>query len=333
MAHSKGLENLPQDPLREIMTRVGQQPGGAADMARAFSVSKTLRDFINDGDVLQSISFKDVFPCSGIQHEQLSEIGGLVVRCSRAGNLSAQFILSKVVLASSSNLCSAKIEASHSDASLGQNSTLASNLTDLYKATQLLDHLSVENTNPAELLNLVRTFLCRASVDDIVDMQRHLKNFVALFLVHGKKLLFQQFLNTLDQLCEKSLFPIVTASEPRNFVIEKLNGVCTMGYTMMGDIAIDEVVYRPLLECSVEMNDDIVYEMLLERVDIVETILKVGGQIASAQNNQDALLLNRGILCITAMLRGYLRLLIDHTAFLQSTRIKLVVIFDTIFDL
>ncbi|KAH9623349.1 hypothetical protein KSS87_000321 [Heliosperma pusillum] len=334
MAHFKRIENLPRDALREIMTRVGGQPGGAADIARTFTVSKTLRNFVDDGDVLRSISFKDPFPCYVVQYGLLSEIGGLVVRCSRAGNLSAQFILSKVVLANSSNLCCAKIEASVSDASPSQHFTLSTrncNLTDLHKATRLLDHLSVGNTDPAELLNLIRTFISHAKVEDIVEMQRHLKNFVALFLVHGKKPPFQQFLNTLDMLCEKGLFPLVT-SDPHNFVIERFNGVCTMGYNMMGNLAIDEVVYRPLLEFLVETNDDVVYETLLKRLDLVEAILKTGGQLALIENNNDALLVNRGILCIAAMVRGFLMLLIEHGAFVQSAQSTLLAIYNAIFD-
>ncbi|KAH9617575.1 hypothetical protein KSS87_004013 [Heliosperma pusillum] len=334
MAHFKGIENLPLDALREIMTRVGRQPGGVADIARTFTVSKTLWNFVDDGDVLRSISFKDSLPCFVVEYEQLSEIGGLVMRCARAGNSSAQFLLSKVVLANSSNLCSAKIEASVSDAPPSQQSTLSTrncNLADLHKATRLLDHFSVENTDPGEIVDIIRTFLSRAKVKDIVEMERHLKNFVALFLVHGKKPLLQQFLDSLDQLFEKSSISF-TMSDELTFLIEKFNWVCTMGQNLMGAFIIDEVVHRPLLDCLIETNDDVVYETLLHRVDIVEAMLKVVGQMALSANDNGAVLMNQSSLSITAMLREYLMLLIEHGVSVQSAQRKLLASYNAIFD-
>ncbi|KAH9617574.1 hypothetical protein KSS87_004012 [Heliosperma pusillum] len=334
MAHFNRIEKLPLDALREIMTRVGRQPGGAADIARTFTVSKTLRNFVDDGDVLRSISFKKSLPCFVVQYEQLSDIDGLVVRCARAGNSSAQFLLAKVVLANSSNLCSANIEASVSYPFPSRRYTFSTrncNLADLHKAARLLNHFSVENTNPAEVVGIIRTFLSRGNFDDIVEMQRHLRNFVALFLVHGKKALLQQFLDSLDQLCEKSLIPFA-ASDQLTFLIDEFNWACTMGHNLMQDIIIDGVVPPPLLDYLFEMDGDVVYETLLQRVDTVEAMLKVVGQMLSSVNDNGALLMIKSSLCITGILREYLMLLIDREASVQSAQSLLLASYNAIFD-
>ncbi|KAH9618486.1 hypothetical protein KSS87_008899 [Heliosperma pusillum] len=358
MAHFNRIEKLPLDALREIMTRVGQQPGGAADIARTITVSKTLRNFVDDGDVLRSISFKDSLPCFFLHYDLLSVLGGLVVRCARARNSSAQFLLSRVtyflkrlinpsmifmkslmkfqilvtkhylspqvVLMESSTLCCAKIEASVG----GLHSTDATrncNLASLQKATRLLDHF-----DPEEILDIIRTFLSQAEVEDIVGMESHLRNFVALFLVHGKKPLLQQFLDTLDELCGKSSFPLLR-SNPLFVLINKFNEVCIVGHNLMGNIIIDEVVYD-LLEYLVETNDDVVYETLLESLDIVQPLLKVGAQMMSTRKNKRAVLANSCNLRLAAVLRKHLMLLIEHKASTQSAHRKLLASYNAIFD-
>ncbi|KAK9748111.1 hypothetical protein RND81_02G036900 [Saponaria officinalis] len=329
MACFRGIEHMPSDALREIMIRVAGQPKGAADIARAFTVSKSLRNFAEDEDVLRAVSFNDLFPCLAGRHELLFEVGGLVVRCSRAGNSDAQFILSKVVLVSASMLSNAKMETAHSNASLDQYY----NLRDLLKATHLLDHLSAQNTNPTELFGLVRNFLSRARPRDFVEMQRHLRSFVALYVVTEKKPQHQEFLTTLEKSCEKKSFPLAFSSDPLAYLIRHLNELCKTAQCWMNEMGIDEEVLHPLLQCTVEMNDDVGYETVMERLDVIEPVLKIGGNMASTASDPLVLITNRGILCLAAMLRRQLKQLMNYEAVFQSRRGLLLASFDALFDI
>ncbi|KAK9748110.1 hypothetical protein RND81_02G036800 [Saponaria officinalis] len=323
MASLHGIEQLPEDGLREIMIRVASQPQGASDLARTFAVSTMFRNFFEDSDVLRSVSFEDLFPRLDGKYELFSEVGGLVARCARAGNLNARVILAKAVMVSASKLCKART-AAHSDMSLEDRySTLPAehyNIDDLDKASRFLDHFSAQNTDPKELIDLVRDFLSLATVRDVVEMRHHLIDFIALYHVPGKKQQLEIFLVTLDRLCEKNAFPLELTSDPRTFLAEKFNELCKTGYNMMKNVGLDEEQFRPLLENLVQISEDVEFETVLMRLDVVEPIFKQGGLVAAAQGNNEVLLVNRGVLCIAAMLRGYLMLVIDHDVFIQKAR-------------
>ncbi|KAL9239486.1 hypothetical protein vseg_013801 [Gypsophila vaccaria] len=336
MASFRRIEQLAEDGLREIMIRVAREPHGARDLARTFTVSKTFHDFSADSDVLREVSFGDLLPCLDGQYELFAEVGGLVGRCARAGNQDAQLILAKAVMVSASKLGNARIVAAHSDTSLDRYATPSTenySLADLGKAARFLDHFSAQNTDPKELLDLVTNFLAQAKLEDVVEMRHHLKNFVTLYLVPEKKCQHEIFLETLDRLCEKSTFPLELTTEPRAFLAEKFNELCKTGYTMMKSVGLDEAAYHSLLENLVEVTSDVEYETVLQRLNIVEPILQQGGEAAAAAGNKELLLVNRGVLCIAAMLRGYLLLVIDHEDFIRKARDLLSTSFWSVFYL
>ncbi|KAK9748108.1 hypothetical protein RND81_02G036700 [Saponaria officinalis] len=337
MACISAIERLHPDEMREIMVRVAAQPNGAAHFTRACAVSKSFRNFMEDSDVLRKVSFGDLFSRLEGRYELFSEVGGLVARCARAGNLDAQLMLAKVLIVSAATLCNAKMEAKHSDVSQDQYSTLCTGNTDLIdldKATRILDEFSAQNTDAKELLDLVKNFLSEAKLRDFVEIQDYLKGFVALYLVPKEECPCEIFLDTFDRLCERNSRLLGVTSDSSTFFANIFSDLCKTGLTTMKVVGIDKEVYRPLLECSVRMNaDDVGYETMMVHLDIVEPILKLGSRAAATQGCYELVAVKNDVLRIAAMLRQYLTLIMDHEVFVLCARESLLSSFCDLFDI
>ncbi|KAL9239484.1 hypothetical protein vseg_013800 [Gypsophila vaccaria] len=329
MACFEGIEQLPKDDLLEIMILVARQPGGAIDITRAFAACKTFGEFIKDKTVLQAVSFKDLFYQLPRKYEPFSEADGLVARCARAGNPNAQLVLAKIVMVNASKLCAAKVESTRFDGFSKQFSTLT--ISDVDKAAQFLGHFSAQNTDPSELLHLIRDFLSRGKVRDFVEMHHHLENFAAFYLVPGKAPQFQNFILLLDKLC-KSTIPVVGFSNPLTPVIEKFNVICFMGRDLMKNLGIEEAVYSPLVQNLTRISDDVDYETMMERLKIVEPVLKLGGDVAKHLGNRQDFRTIKGFSSTVVILRGQLKQLMYHEAYFESNRGTLLASFEALFS-
>ncbi|KAL9239487.1 hypothetical protein vseg_013802 [Gypsophila vaccaria] len=335
MAGINGIERLHRDEMREIMIRVAAQPNGAMDFTRACAVSKSFRVFTEDSDVLREVSLTDFFPGSEGRYELLAEAGGLVARCARAGNLDAQLLFAKVVIVSAATLCNAKMEAHHSDVSSKFSAlfTGSCNLINLGKSVRLLNHFSAPNTDRKELLDLVRNFLSQAKVRDLVEVQHHLKGFIALYLGPGKQHQYIIFLETLGSLCEKHSLLYGTTLDPHTLLLMIFKDLCKAGETMMRAVGVDEELYRPLQNCLVHMNEDVGYETLMKQLVTVASILMLGGQAAMTKGDYEVLVVKNNVLRIATVLKEYLKRLIDHEAFVLSARESLLSGFSALFDI
>lgn len=90
------LLDLHYDILKEILIRVAGSSNGAKDFAKAISVCKAFRQFVEDEDVLRAVAFDDL-SIDGCRSRRLFQLmGGLVCRCAQAGQGQAQYILAKL---------------------------------------------------------------------------------------------------------------------------------------------------------------------------------------------------------------------------------------------
>ncbi|KAK1357676.1 hypothetical protein POM88_050932 [Heracleum sosnowskyi] len=96
------MAELPYELLYQIILFLVQSPVGAADFARILSVCKSFLLFAGDERILKLVNFDIRMELKNFYRYQ--HINSLLVKCSEAGNVAAQFLLGKVILVSSSQL-------------------------------------------------------------------------------------------------------------------------------------------------------------------------------------------------------------------------------------
>ncbi|XP_074376035.1 uncharacterized protein LOC141717747 [Apium graveolens] len=94
------MGELPSELLCYIILLLVQSPGGATDFARMVTVSRNFNLFVQDERILKVVNFEIKMELKNFKRYQ--HINSLLVKCSEAGNVAAQFLLGKVILVSSS---------------------------------------------------------------------------------------------------------------------------------------------------------------------------------------------------------------------------------------
>ncbi|KAM7471450.1 hypothetical protein LguiA_009633 [Lonicera macranthoides] len=94
------ITDLQYDLLAYIMILMVQSSDGSENLARTITVCKSFRSFAQDETILKAVVFDEARATSCFQLFQ--KITGLLFKCARAGNLSALFLLAKIMLLSTS---------------------------------------------------------------------------------------------------------------------------------------------------------------------------------------------------------------------------------------
>lgn len=213
------LADLHYDILKEILIRVARSSEGAQNFAKAISVCKAFRQFIEDGDVLRDVAFDDL---SMDGHWELFQLtGGLICRCAQAGQEQAQFLLGKIILVSTSQLVITKKHAIEKGKASSSSSAQAKDVSLQRKITQLssfLESFLPHRTCPNFIgshINFVKIFITLARLSDFEEMEQCLKIYMIYFMSRGEHDIpqlinfFEQFFHFFKMVCsfEEELEP------------------------------------------------------------------------------------------------------------------------------
>lgn len=226
------LLDLHYDILKEILIRVAGSSNGAKDFAKAISVCKAFRQFVEDEDVLRAAAFDDL-SIDGCRSRRLFQLmGGLVCRCAQAGQGQAQYILAKIILMSTSQLLTLKQVAEDQEAS--SSSTLLAKDGNLPKeVAQVSDFL--ENFLPARTcpnfigyhLDFVKIFLSGARLGELREMDIYIKHYMRYLIECGQhdhecQTILRHFVDKLDRHQYLWCCEVLLQSEARQFCVEAM---------------------------------------------------------------------------------------------------------------
>ncbi|CAL5362352.1 hypothetical protein CsSME_00053701 [Camellia sinensis var. sinensis] len=173
------ITDLHYDLLKIIMLFVVKSSKGGVHLARAISVNRDFAKFANDEDVLRAANFDNL----GLSdhYESYQCIHGLINKCSQAGNVTAQYMLSKIILVTSSQLWK---RASKDLIGLASISLVAEkDTTASFMAHFMADQASTSKRSGGSLTHaeLVRLFVLLCGLVDFVTMRPHLDNYFKYF--------------------------------------------------------------------------------------------------------------------------------------------------------
>ncbi|KAL8123605.1 uncharacterized protein LOC141716657 isoform X2 [Apium graveolens] len=186
------MGELPSDLLYCIILLLVQSPGGVADFARMVSVCRKFRLFTQKKHILSLVSFDMKLEFKNFI--QYQHINSLLVKCSEAGNIAAQFLLGKVILVSSSQLFLGEWQKAEfhpcDSATLGElRCILATNDPGHdYKVGSFMAYFLPEQVHNSEVsrrrlvhYQLVKVFLLNGSLHDLAEMAVFIKCYIKFF--------------------------------------------------------------------------------------------------------------------------------------------------------
>ncbi|XP_010678424.3 uncharacterized protein LOC104893977 isoform X2 [Beta vulgaris subsp. vulgaris] len=308
MVESKSaIENLPLDALRQIMVRVAEPPNGAIEILHTFYMCKAFQDFSEDEDILSTVVFEDLStyclslcdpfsvhkweasgsPDISSQFQAFQHIGGFVHRAAKTGNLSAQLILAKLILMSTSELLHAKNEASNPE--VPPQNDKDDKLSRRAKASSLVAHFTGQATDAnteGKLLHyeLVKKLLIQADLEEIQNVKPYLQDYISYFLHPAVKSHHDKFLTLLEELDEihTTIFLRATAES----FARAFNNLCVTGSKTMLALGVNLRILRALKLSLVKEKDYFSPDNLIERFGTVENLLKEGLKEATGRGRE-----------------------------------------------
>ncbi|XP_074374950.1 uncharacterized protein LOC141716655 [Apium graveolens] len=194
------MTDLPYELLSYIILLLVQSPGGAADFATIISVCRNFNMFAQVEDILEVVNFKIKLELKNFKRYQ--HINSLLVKCSEAGNVAAQFLLGKVILVSSSQLLLCEWKKVEHDAHPCDFATLSELgcilATDVpnedHKVSSFMAYFLPEQVSNNEVsrtrlvhYQLVKVFLLNGSHRDLAEMSTFLTSYVRFFTSGGEE--------------------------------------------------------------------------------------------------------------------------------------------------
>ncbi|XP_074374955.1 uncharacterized protein LOC141716658 [Apium graveolens] len=188
------MTELPYELLCYIIILLVQSPGGAADFARIVSVCRNFILFTQDERILKAINFDIKMELKNFKRYQ--HIDSLLVKCSEARNVAAQFLLGKVILVSSSQLLLVDWQKVEHDFHPCDSATLselrcilATNVpTQDHEVGSFMEYFLPEQESDSEVsetrlvhYQLVKVFLIHGSYHDLAEMSVFLKSYIQFF--------------------------------------------------------------------------------------------------------------------------------------------------------
>ncbi|KAK9278463.1 hypothetical protein L1049_028028 [Liquidambar formosana] len=209
------ITDLNFDVLKYIMLFVAQS--GAENLARAVSVCRMFMELAMDKDALKAAVFDNV-RLSG-RYELFQQINGLISRSAHAGNMTAQYMLAKIILVSSSQLLEMESKAAYSNSSsknhfsadqadeskvpnddtlaVSKDGTLASSFMAEFTMNQSYNRkLSSRSLYHFELVKL---FWRQCSPHDLSEMRLHFNRYFMYYVGSGgeRDLIFFDFIKNM----------------------------------------------------------------------------------------------------------------------------------------
>uniref|UniRef100_A0A5B7BHV7 Uncharacterized protein n=1 Tax=Davidia involucrata TaxID=16924 RepID=A0A5B7BHV7_DAVIN len=192
------ITDLHFDLLMYIMIFVAKSSNGAANLARAISVSRVFMKVAEDRSVLQAVVFANVRVSH--QYELFQQINGLLSRCAQAGNVAAQYLLAQIILLSSSQLQTrVLVRGSSKFSSRGrrltdkacsgiipkEDSPVVSFMAHFVPDQQACACKTSSCHRSLPHYELVKLFLRRCSPYDLTKMRLHLNHYLDYFIGRG----------------------------------------------------------------------------------------------------------------------------------------------------
>ncbi|XP_059644451.1 uncharacterized protein LOC132286188 [Cornus florida] len=175
------ITDLNPDVLKLLMILVAKSSNEAADLARAISVCEAFMNIAAYEDVLREVNFSNVTLPK--RYELFQYINGLLNRCAKAGNVTAQYMLAKTVLVSAAQFFLIDIPHDNSESVAADQYIIdrasgrlvsVNHARSTFIAHFIVDQASTSDTSNRSLCHkLVRLFLCQCSPRDLIEMRPH----------------------------------------------------------------------------------------------------------------------------------------------------------------
>ncbi|XP_057479784.1 uncharacterized protein LOC130767054 isoform X2 [Actinidia eriantha] len=186
------------DLLKYIMILMVKSSEGATSLARAVSVCSVFMKAAEDTDILKAVSFDNVSVT--YRYELFQQTNGLLFRCAQVGNEAARYLLSKIVLVSSSQLLPRIMKSEPKHTLRGHRCAMYEERhikipRDDAMAAAFMPHFlpdqacSTRGPGQTGLLHweLVRKFLCQCTTLDFTEMHPHLNHYIDYFTEQGSR--------------------------------------------------------------------------------------------------------------------------------------------------
>ncbi|KAA8542514.1 hypothetical protein F0562_023666 [Nyssa sinensis] len=164
------------------MILVAQAPDGAANLARAVSISRVFMETAEDRNVLKVVVFDNVRILD--QYMLFQQINGLLNRCAQAGNVAAQFLLAKLTRRGLKRGRSAGdhrlSNKSYYRSIPKEDSPVAYFFSHFVPGSARIGRASCQSLSHYEL---VRLFLRQCNPYDLAEMRPHLNHYLDYFIV------------------------------------------------------------------------------------------------------------------------------------------------------
>uniref|UniRef100_A0A7N0VFX0 Uncharacterized protein n=2 Tax=Kalanchoe fedtschenkoi TaxID=63787 RepID=A0A7N0VFX0_KALFE len=214
------ITDLDLDILRRIFSLVAQSGGG--NLARTMTVCRMFRELGNDRDILRSTGFGDLTMVTILGNLHLfQQFDGVLSKAARSGSATAQFLLAKIILLSSTKLVQSPFQIddnlvgedqSSSDSSYASDDDVSdadaaeTEEGDSQASVFLSAFESAYNTQaPIKSLHhyhFVRMLWAKCSPHDISEMRLGLHCYYNYFGVHGNydNSIFFKFIDSAEKI-------------------------------------------------------------------------------------------------------------------------------------
>ncbi|KAJ8772975.1 hypothetical protein K2173_028152 [Erythroxylum novogranatense] len=174
------ITDVDHDVLKHIMILVAKSPDGAANLASVLLVCKFFNKLVHDEAVLKAVAFNDLKVLDRL--ELFQQYNGLLTRCALVGNENAEYLLSKVILLSCSQLLQEEKESIVEPLSDRKHCERVTNYVS--GASAFIAHFGINQPTNSKITlgntnhyQHVRRFLCRCDPDDFCQMYRHIRDY------------------------------------------------------------------------------------------------------------------------------------------------------------